>query len=254
MKKNQIAAQLYSFRNFIKTTAGMIETLSALKKMGYDAVQLSAAIAPMPESELRAILDGEGLIAPTAHESAAKIISETEAAIDHLLKLDCFHVAYPYPHIIPGSGTEAAAFAAKLNETAVKMARHGIKLAYHNHAVEFIRFGNRTMLDIIYAEAPALDSELDTFWVQAGGGNPVEWIRRMPGRMEVIHIKDFGVDSGQNRLMMPVGSGNLNWDRIIAAAEKAGTKWYVVEHDANCADPFESFRSSMNYLNENFIN
>ena len=53
--------------------------------------------------------------------------------------------------------------------------------------------------------------------------------------------------------MMPVGSGNLDWKRIFAAAEAAGVEYYVVEHDGDCADPFESFAASMCFLKGNFV-
>ena len=248
MKRNQIAAQLYSFRDFIKTPKAVAETLSKVKRLGYDAVQLSSSIAPMPEAELRRMLDGEGLLAPTAHEPGAKIANETDAVVDRLLKLDCRHVAYPYPHVVPANEADAVKLARQLNGIALKMAAAGIKLAYHNHAIEFIRLGGRALLDIIYGEAPALEAELDTFWVQAGGGNPASWIRRMAGRMDVLHLKDFGTTDGNNRLMMPVGGGNLEWKEILAAAEAGGVKWFVVEHDADCPDPFASFKASIDFL------
>lgn len=253
MKKNQIAAQLYSFRDFIKTPKEVAETLAKLKRLGYDTVQLSGSLAPMPEAELKRMLDGVGLLAPTAHEPGAKIVNETDVVIDRLLKLDCHHVAYPYPHVVPTNEADAVKLARQLDATARKMAAAGITLAYHNHAIEFIRFGGRSMLDIIYDEAPELEAEIDTFWVQAGGGNPVSWINRMAGRMEVLHIKDFGVSDNRNRLMMPVGSGNLEWNAIINAAEAGGVKWFVVEHDGDCPDPFASFKESIVFLSNNFV-
>jgi sugar phosphate isomerase/epimerase len=253
LKKNQIAVQLYSFRDFIKTPKEFAETLAKLKKMGYDTVQLSGSIAPMPESELTRILGGEGIAAPTAHENQTKIVCETQAVTDRLLSLGCHHVAYPYPHQLPANESETVKLAGGLNRTAEKMAAAGIGLAYHNHAVEFLRYGGKTMLEIIYDEAPALGAEIDTFWVQAGGGSPADWTRRTKGRMEVIHLKDFAVIDNHRRAMAPVGSGNLNWTEIIGECERSGVKYFVVEHDGDCADPFASFQSSMSYLTDNFV-
>ena len=48
MQKITIAAQMFSFRNYIKTPAGVRNTFRRLKQMGYDAIQLSGSIAPMP--------------------------------------------------------------------------------------------------------------------------------------------------------------------------------------------------------------
>ena len=59
MKQAKNAAQLYSFRDYIGTPAGVRDTLRRLRRTGYEAVQLSGAIAPMPEAELRRMLREE---------------------------------------------------------------------------------------------------------------------------------------------------------------------------------------------------
>ena len=53
--------------------------------------------------------------------------------------------------------------------------------------------------------------------------------------------------------MRPIGDGGLDWDNILSAAEQCGVKYYVVEHDGNCPDPFESFRRSADFLLKNYI-
>jgi len=253
MKQLNIAAQLYSFRDFIKTPAGVRDTLKRLRKIGYEAVQLSSSLAPMPEVELRKLLQDEGMTAPTSHEKAADLVNEPQKVIDHLLALDCRHVAYPYPHWFPTGEGEVVALAEELNRTAERFRQAGIVFAYHNHAAEFRRFGGKTMLELLYEHAPLMDGEPDTYWIQKGGGDPVKWIERLAGRLRVLHIKDFGVMPERESAMMPIGSGNLDWERIFAAAETSGVEWYVVEHDGDCADPFASFAASMNYLKENFV-
>lgn len=255
MKKTQIAAQLYSFRDYIKTPGDIKKTLRRIKQIGYDAVQLSSSLAPMPEEDLVMMLADEGLAAPTAHEPSGTIVDDTASVIAHLQKLKCAHVAYPFPHKVPQNAAEAAELGRTLNKAANTMTESGITLAYHNHDIEFLRFDERTMLDIIFENAPALQAEIDTFWVQSGGANPVDWIQKMNHRMDVLHIKDYAVvsNNGVRRIMAPIGQGNLNWQTIIPAAENAGVRWFVVEHDGDCADPFESFRISMEYLTAHFV-
>lgn len=41
--------------------------------------------------------------------------------------------------------------------------------------------------------------------------------------------------------------------RIIAAAEKGGTKWFAVEQDACPGYPFESIRQSFDYIAEPLV-
>ena len=47
MKSNQIAAQLYCFRDFIQTERGLADTFRRLHASGYETVQLTASL---PES------------------------------------------------------------------------------------------------------------------------------------------------------------------------------------------------------------
>ncbi len=251
MKKSQIAAQLYSFRDQIKTEDDFIKTLATIRKIGYEAVQLSSSIPAMTAKRLAEILVNEGLKAPTSHDQAAKIIAEPEAVAERLASLKCFHTAYPYPHSMPENEESCIKLALEINTAALKMKKYGVKLAYHNHAIELRHFNGKTMLDIIYDNAPDIEAEIDTFWIQNGGANPLSWIRKSEKRMEVIHLKDAGILDGGSA-MMPLGEGNLEWAQLIPAAEKAGVKVFVVEHDGNCKDPFESFKTSFEYLSKHF--
>jgi len=256
MEKTQIAAQLYSFREQIKTAEGFRSSLKKLRAIGYSSVQLSSAIPPMPEKDLNSLLDDEGFSRLTAHEGASKIIEEPERVAERFLKLGCAHVAYPYPHL-PLKDLDAVLEVAKsLEKAAVAMKRLGVALAYHNHDVEFFRFGGRTALDLIYENAPSVQGEIDTFWVHSGGASALDWTKRMYRRMDVIHLKDFGIADGTKcgaRVMASVGSGNLDWPAILSAAEQGGVKVFVVEHDGDCQDPFASFKKSFDYLNSNFV-
>ena len=258
MKKSQIAAQLYCFRDFIQTERGIADTFRRLHGMGYEAVQLTASL---PESltaeKLLELLAEHGLKAVSSHESGAKIFNETDRIIEKMLALGIRHLAYPAPHLCPTGVGEVIDFAEKLNALALKFREHGITLAYHNHAIEFRRFEGKMMLELIYGHAPDLQGEIDTHWVQRGG--PVCWIKKLAGRMEVIHLKDYGIDSADNKniwsnvpVMKPVGQGNLAWDEIIPVSEQSGVKIFVVEHDKDVPDPFSSFGQSFAFLAEKF--
>ena len=37
-------------------------------------------------------------------------------------------------------------------------------------------------------------SELDTYWIQHGGGDPAAWIRQLEGRADIIHLKDMAME------------------------------------------------------------
>lgn len=270
MKQSQIGAQIYSFREFIKTKKDVMHTFRKLRDMGYEGLQLSPSVAPMPEHELLKIMEDSGLAVFSSHESSDRIVNRTDEVIEHMRKLNCTHVGYPYPAKMPENEKEVVTFAHSLNAAAKKMRKEGITLAYHNHDIEFRRFGERLFLEIIYDEAPAVQGQIDTFWIMSGGGDPVKWLKRLSGRQELIHLKDcvvrrgnltlntpssgdFVLQEGDEKLMASVGSGILDWTEIFRVADSAGVKCYVVEHDGNTDDPFGSFRRSIGFLQKNYI-
>jgi sugar phosphate isomerase/epimerase len=125
----------------------------------------------------------------------------------------------------------------------------GLTFSYHNHSFEFERFGGRTGLAIIYEESDPryLQAELDTYWVQHGGADPILWINKLAQRMPVIHLKDMAIIDNQ-QAMAEVGEGNLNWPGILAACQEIGVEWYAVEQDICRRDPFESLKISYENL------
>lgn len=243
-----IAVQLYTLREFLKTPAETAATLRKVKKIGFDVVELAGA-GPVGTAELKNMLDGEGLICCSSHDSGKDIIDEPEKVIERLKLLDCKYAVYPYPHSAPKSEADYKRLAQGLNRSGRIFADAGMVLSYHNHAIEFERFGGRTALDIIYDESDAefLQAEIDTYWVQYGGEDPSGWCEKLKNRLPLIHLKEYGIINNEVR-MLEIGSGNLNWRKIIKAAEEAGTKWFIIEQDTCRIDPFESLKMSLKYL------
>lgn len=251
MKKDMIAAQLYTVREYLKTPKDIADSLKKVKAIGFDAVQVSG-MGPIDVKELKAILDGEGLVCCATHEAGKTIIEEPEKVIDRLRALDCRHTAYPYPHVPLDSEDAALTLAKALDAVGAKYRQAGITLSYHNHAMEFQRFGGKTLLDLIYdrADAKNLQGEIDTYWVQYGGGDPVGWCRKLKNRLPLLHLKEYGI-IGKDINMLEVGSGNLDWKGIVAAARDAGTQWYIIEQDICRFDPFDSLKMGLDFLIEN---
>jgi sugar phosphate isomerase/epimerase len=144
-------------------------------------------------------------------------------------------------------------FAKLLNQAGRIMRENGVALAYHNHHREFRCFGRRTMLEILYQESdPAnVKGQPDTYWVQYGGGDPVEWCERLKGRLASLHMKDYMITEKNEPTYCEIGRGNLSWKRIIAAAEAGGCPWFIVEQDHCEGDPFDSLRMSFEYIRDN---
>lgn len=245
---SEIAAQLYTLHAHLQTPADIASSLKRVKAIGYNAVQLSA-LGPIDPQELAAILDGEGLQAVITHTPFDRIVNEMPAVIDEHRRWKCPNVAIGGLPAEYRTAEGYVAFAEIGSEIARRLHEAGLTFSYHNHAFEFEKFDGKTGLELLFERAdPQLFlAEIDTYWVQYGGGDPAAWIERMQGRMIVVHFKDMGIIDNQI-VMTEVGEGNLNWPRIIAACRAAGVRWYAVEQDVCRRDPFDSLAISLRNL------
>ncbi len=243
-----IAAELYTLREHLDGEDAIAAGLRKLREMGYDGVEL-AGLGPIEPTRLAALLRETGLTACSAHVRWERLRDETGAAIEDCRMWGCTHVAVP---VLPAEYRSAdgyARFAVQASGVAATLREAGIRLAFHNHAYELQRFERESGLEIIYrASDPALlDSQIDTYWVQYGGGSPGGWIRRLRGRAPTVHLKDMDVSDGQP-VMAEIGEGNLDWTDVLAACSEAGVQWLIVEQDVCRRDPFESLAISRRNL------
>jgi sugar phosphate isomerase/epimerase len=248
-KINQIAIQLYTLRDHCKTLPDLVTTLQKVREIGYQTVQVSGV--GVPHAEIKKALDDADLSCCASHEPGDLILNHPEEVSERLNILGCKHTAYPFPGGFDMKNEESVSKLAKgLDAAGAVLARNGHILSYHNHGNEFTRFGEGTVLDYIYAAtSPAhLKAELDTYWVQYGGGDPVAWCEKMKGRMPLLHLKDYVFGPEGKPTYCEVGSGNLDWKRIVAAAQRSGCEWLIVEQDSCPGDAFVSIRKSFEYL------
>lgn len=245
-----LAAQLFTIREFTRTTADFAASMQKIRAIGYTAVQVSA-IGPIPDAEVKQILDDNGLTACITHTAYDRLWGDLDAVIAQHKLWNCPNVAIgSLPPAYRESGEDGyRRFAAEANAVGEKLYAAGLTFSYHNHSFEFVRFGSRTALDLIFDESDPryLQAEIDVYWVQHGGGDPSAWVRRMQDRMPVVHLKDMVIIDGQ-QAMAEVGEGNLNWPAVLDACAAANVPWYAVEQDICRRDPFESLQISYNNL------
>lgn len=239
----EIGAQLYTVREFCKTLEDFEETLKKIADIGYVNVQVSGSCAFAPEW-LDEKLKENGLRCVVTHVPADRLIAEpAQVAKDHAV-FGCENIGLGYYNFSQNSLEE---FLEKYKPVAKKIAENGKYFMFHNHDTEFIKNGDKIVLEQIAEAVPAeqLGFILDTFWIQAGGGDPAYWVERFADRVPCIHLKDYAF----GRKMAVIGEGNINFERVFAAAEKAGTKYMLVEQDdCNGEDPFVCLKRSFEYL------
>ena len=250
MPKTQIAAQLYTLRDFIKTPAEVAQAMKRVREIGYEAVQISG-MGPIDPHECRKIMDDNGLTVAATHISFEQMRDDTAAVIEEHHILGCKYPAIGgLPNEYRTSAEGYLTFAMEATGVGKRLAEAGLTFGYHNHSFELERFGEHLGLAIIYAESDPqyVTGEIDTYWIQHGGGDPAQWIRLLKGRMFLAHLKDMRIKDGQQQYA-EVGEGNLNWPNILEACKSTGVEWYIVEQDL-CydRDPFDSLKISLENL------
>ena len=249
VEKSRIAAQVYTVREFCKTPADITATLARLRKTGFQAVEL-AGMGPIDMRELSRVLSGEGLTCCSTHVGLDRLLKEPEIIAEEHKTLDCHFTAIPIaPVELRNSISGYKELAAQITQVANQLHTQGLRVSYHNHSFEFQRFGKKTGLEIFYdhADMQLVGAEIDTYWVQHGGGDPAGWIEKLGHRQPTLHLKDMVIHEDQ-QIMAEVGEGNLNWPRILSAAAKAGVQWYIIEQDICQRDPFECLKVSFENL------
>jgi sugar phosphate isomerase/epimerase len=251
--KPVIAAQLYTLRSFLKTPEEIKTTMTRVRKIGYNAAQISG-VGPIDPAELRKIMLDAGVDLIGAHVGIEQFRTNLASVISDCHKWGIGYVAIPWLDC-KNLTTLAAwkALAREFNGFGKALAREGIVLQYHNHMFEFEKFGikngkgGETFLDLLFKNTNPdyLQAELDLGWVARGNQSPVVWVMKMTGRLDQVHLKDWGVKDNEP-VWRAIGEGGICWPCVFKACKAAGTRHYIVEQDS-CPitnDPFLSLAIS----------
>jgi len=253
MSRCVLGAQLYTVREFTKTMEGVADTLKKVKDIGYTAVQISG-FGRVDPKEVAKIVADLGLDVASTHMSWERFVEDLDAVITEHQLWNCKHPAIGGLFGKEWAGRQGLnKFLDQLGPVAAKLAEAGMDFSYHNHSHELVRVGEKTWLETLYDESDPqmLKAEIDTYWIQHGGGDPVWWIRRCSGRGPILHLKDMTISPEREQRMAPVGEGNLNWGAILEAAQQCGVEYACVEQDHHYGvDPFESLAISYRNLKE----
>ena len=251
MSQNTLAAQLFTVREFTRTLDDFTDSIAKISAIGYTAAQVSA-IGPISPEDVKKICDDNGITIVNTHIAWDRLQNDISAVIDEHNLWDCRHVAVgSMPRNFIEAGEEGLRqFIVEANEVGKTLHEAGLTFSYHNHSFEFMRYGDKNGLELLFEETDPryVQAELDTFWIQFGGGDVCDWILRVKDRMPVVHFKDMAMVGWREQVMKEVGEGNLNWAGILEACRQANVEWYAVEQDICPGDPFDSLATSYRNL------
>jgi sugar phosphate isomerase/epimerase len=235
MSELNVALQVYTIREHLKDRAGFTDAMQKVSEIGYRNVEL-AGVGDVSLEDQRKVCDDNGLSIVATHTGYGEYKDNLSGVVDkHKL------LGAPFAGIggLPGdlrNGEGYKQAADEMTAWAETLGEAGLRFVYHNHDQEFQKYDGTLAMDVIFSDAnPNVCSELDLYWVQHGGANPVSWIKKLAGRVPLIHAKDYAIIDKQPTFA-EVGEGNLEWPAIIDAAKEAGSEWFIVEED-RCTRP-----------------
>lgn len=245
----RIGAQYYTLRDFCKTVDDFKRTCEKVSAMGYKIIQVSGT--PLEAADMRPVIDEYGLQVVVTHKGYEDYVKRPEYIVDYNKTLGCELCGIgSMPDEYKTGSDKLSEFIAGMNEAAEKLREENLYLGYHNHAFEFCRLDGRFLMDRLVEETnpETVKFIVDTYWLQLGGQNPVDFIKKLGERAMAIHFKDVKPNFDYTVEMAEIGQGSLDWDSIIAACDEAGAKWALVEQDTCKRDPFESLQMSYEFL------
>jgi len=257
--------------NCLNTTKGQI--MSDIKPIGLQLYSVREALAEDFEGTIRKVAD-MGYVGvepyggmPTELTDAAELFEELaldvfnshvgfpdESGEDALLKIaDAFDLSRVAIAYLPAEMFESIdaikGVCEKINQANEFVKSNDLTLGYHNHWWEYKSIDGQNTLDLMLAELEDdIFLEVDTYWVQVGGLDSVEFVKKVGSRAPLLHIKDGSLNKDDG--MMAVGDGKMPVaDLIEVSADTA--EWYIVEIDRTDGDMLEAVEKSYTYLTSN---
>lgn len=239
-KLDAIGLQLYTVRSEMQRSVEA--TLARVAQIGYKEVEFAGYFGRTPQ-QIRDALKANGLTSPASHVDMRAPWDKTladAAVVGHE------YLVVPWIDESMRTADGIKRIAEEFNTRADAASKAGLKFAYHNHDFEFKTLpGGALLYDTLLetTDTKLVLMEMDLYWINHGGADPVTYWKKYPGRFPLLHVKDMMAD----REMTEVGSGTLPWGSYFHQRALSGARHFFVEHD-HPADAFASITKSYTYL------
>lgn len=238
MKNPVLGIQLYTLRNFCKTAEDFDETLAYLSSLGVEDVQISG-IGPIEPEVQKEILNKHNIKVCVTHKPFERFLYATSGLIDEHKTIGCDALGIgSMPKDARDTAEAVDGFLAQVNIFADKLKANGMTFNYHNHDFELQKLDNGvTLLDYLIENS---DPDFfhfipDVAWIHFAGANPVDYLKKMKGRVKVCHFKDYVIVDGE-RKFCTLGEGKVNLKECYEACKELEIPYIMYEQDIDWVD------------------
>lgn len=226
-----VALQLYSIRN--DCARDFDAALAEVARLGFDGVEFAGYHKyDGKAAELRKKLDDLNLKVAATHIGTGNLRGDAlQRAIEFHQVIGCRFL------VVPGDRDftdpeKSKALAETFNQASSVLKPAGMACGYHNHTGEFKKDGDKTFWDL-FAERTTQDVILqqDCGWTAAAGLDPVDMMKRYPGRMKSTHFKPTVVNNEPGKKAF-LGQDSVDWAAVIVGCRAyGGTEWITLEQE-----------------------
>lgn len=243
----RVGIQLYTLRDDARRD--LERTLGDIAQAGYKDVELLSSMNNfgMPPARLRAILDRNGLRAPSTHLSGESF-DDLDRQIDTAKILGHDYLVLASLPTDKPTLDDYRHWADRLNEAGRRALPSGIRIAFHDESIDFKKIDGVVPYDLLAERTdPAyVRLQLDTGNLAQAGGDPFDYLKRFGSRYWLFHIKDvpaLGADHDTD-----LGKGVIDFKRLLASIDHIDEKILYVEQESYPGTPLESARRDYAYL------
>lgn len=209
-------------------------TLAAIAEMGYTEMEGGWNLGKSP-AEMRAYCKSIGMRPIAGGMGLVQLLDQTEKHIDTALQCGNNHLVCYWPWMDGAANItveQCRKSAEILNKLGEQCKRSGLRFCWHNHDKEFLKdTGEGLPFDLIMKNTdPDLVSvELDIYWVQKGGADPLATLKQYPGRYSILHVKDM--NNMTDKDFACPGTGIIDVGPLFSEACIQGISHFIVERD-----------------------
>ena len=234
----KVSLQLYTLRGELEKD--FIATVKRVGELGYDGVEF-AGFGGLSSDEMNLVLAESNLYSVGSHTGFGEFESSLEADLEYNKAIGSEYVVCP--HFIFDSREDLDYLVKTLNDASVKAEKYGLKIGYHNHIHEFEKIEGEYILDLIAKNTnDNVVLELDVFFVENFGIDPVAYIEKWGKKIELIHLKQ----TTEDKKNVDLQDGVIDMAKIIDVAKYA--RHFIVEQNGADLSIFESVKRNVEFL------
>ncbi|BBH20348.1 sugar phosphate isomerase [Paenibacillus baekrokdamisoli] len=267
-----IGLQAYSVRE--EWDKDILGTLERLAEIGYKNLELAITntgdellTGGLKADELRKELDRLGMKAVSTHVYPLNN-ANWERIVDFNQEVGSSAIVYPIHYF--SNLQDVHDLSANMNKWGEICLKHGMNFYFHNHFHEFQPMGGQTIMDRLLdnTDENLVKIELDTYWAMRGGVDPIEYLRKLGSRCDLVHQKDVPATTQPLNLLelvgteeviteqrfsefwkaedfTEIGDGIMDIGGILRVIQELGFAKYVfVEQDMTSLQPLDSVQRS----------